>query len=81
MWSTVVDSADVGAQEAILFFEPIDKQFYRFVAFSISAQHVVEMAIIEVEFVLEMLLKVVDHHILGRFLHLLEDLIHVIIVL
>lgn len=81
MWSTVVDSADVGAQEAILFFEPIYEQFYRFVAFSISAQHVVEMAIIEVEFVLEMLLKVVDHHILGRFLHLLEDLIHVIIVL
>jgi hypothetical protein len=45
-----------------------------------SSEHVVEVAVIDFELVLEVVLKLVDHHILGCLLHLLEDLVHIVVI-
>lgn len=50
-------------------------------AFSKSPQHVVEMTVIDVELVLEVLLEFIYHHISWSLLHLLEDFIHIVMML
>jgi hypothetical protein len=49
--------------------------------FSESTQHVVEVAIINSELVFEMLLELVNHHILGSPFHFFEDLTHIVMML
>lgn len=38
------------------------------------------MTIIDFKLILEVILKLVDHHILGCLLHLLEHLIHIVVI-
>ncbi len=81
LWDGIIDSVDVSAHEALLLAKPLDEQFDGLVALTESAKHVVEMSIVDIELVFEMLLKLVNHHILRSLLHLLEHLIHVVVIL